>query len=203
LLNRHKTLTDEIRDVSLHQTFLKLLHQKNAISTFSSLSNLREALQATDSHTTSSQQMMVKERVKASEKQQEEISAHVEKSKQEKFDTLAQDFKRDVENLMQEGADINACLYGGKTPLMLTSELPVPVHEELIQFLLDRGAKKSKIGMEQHYKTLGIPSNATPIDIKKAYKELARIYHTDQGSNPSKTKFQEISEAYQALTKDI
>jgi ankyrin repeat protein len=73
LLNRHKALIDEISNISLHQAFLHLLHQKNAISTFSSLSNLREALQATDSHTTPSQQML-EENLAQVDRQIEEIA---------------------------------------------------------------------------------------------------------------------------------
>ena len=48
-----------------------------------------------------------------------------------------------------------------------------------------------------YYSTLGISENASPADIKSAYKKLAMQYHPDRGGN--ETKFKEISEAYDTL----
>jgi len=51
--------------------------------------------------------------------------------------------------------------------------------------------------MNKHYETLGVNSNASESDIKKAYKKLAMKYHPDRGGDAS--KFKEINEAYQYL----
>lgn len=48
------------------------------------------------------------------------------------------------------------------------------------------------------YKTLGINRNASPDDIKRAYRKLASQHHPDKGGNTA--KFQEIQQAYEALT---
>jgi DnaJ-class molecular chaperone len=49
-----------------------------------------------------------------------------------------------------------------------------------------------------YYSTLGISKNATPDEIKKAYRKLASVHHPDKGGD---TKlFQEIEEAYRILS---
>jgi curved DNA-binding protein len=48
-----------------------------------------------------------------------------------------------------------------------------------------------------HYATLGVAKNATPDEIKKAYRKLASQHHPDKGGD--KAKFQEIQEAYSIL----
>lgn len=52
-----------------------------------------------------------------------------------------------------------------------------------------------------YYKVLGIDSNASPDDIKKAYRRLAVRYHPDKNKdNPqAEERFKEISEAYSVL----
>lgn len=52
------------------------------------------------------------------------------------------------------------------------------------------------------YKVLGVSKDATPADIKKAYRKLARTHHPDQNPNdPSaEQKFKNISEAYTVLS---
>jgi len=53
-----------------------------------------------------------------------------------------------------------------------------------------------------YYDVLGVPKNATPDDIKKAYRRLAMKYHPDQNKDNEKAaeeKFKEISEAYEVL----
>lgn len=53
-----------------------------------------------------------------------------------------------------------------------------------------------------HHRTLGVPAGATPDEIKAAYRRLARQYHPDVNPDPgAKEKFQQLSAAYQYLTK--
>jgi len=48
------------------------------------------------------------------------------------------------------------------------------------------------------YQTLGVAKNATPDDIKKAYRRLASKHHPDKGGDTA--TFQKIEEAYRILT---
>ncbi|MCA9153885.1 MAG: J domain-containing protein [Planctomycetales bacterium] len=54
---------------------------------------------------------------------------------------------------------------------------------------------------EDFYKTLGVPRDATPKQIQKAYRELARKYHPDMNPDDktAKEKFQKIQQAYEVL----
>ena len=54
--------------------------------------------------------------------------------------------------------------------------------------------------MKDFYKILGVGKNATPDEIKKAYKNLAHKYHPDKGGDAE--KFKEINEAYQVLSNE-
>jgi DnaJ-class molecular chaperone len=49
-----------------------------------------------------------------------------------------------------------------------------------------------------HYKTLGVAKNATPDDIKKAYRRLAAIHHPDKGGDTA--EFQKVQLAYETLS---
>ena len=52
--------------------------------------------------------------------------------------------------------------------------------------------------MQNPYQTLGVDRNATPEEIKRAYRKLASQHHPDKGGD--KNRFQEIQGAYDALT---
>lgn len=52
--------------------------------------------------------------------------------------------------------------------------------------------------MSDHYQTLGVARNATPDDIKKAYRRLAGIHHPDKGGDTA--MFQKIQSAYETLS---
>jgi curved DNA-binding protein len=52
-----------------------------------------------------------------------------------------------------------------------------------------------------YYATLGVPRSASPTDIKKAYRKLARQHHPDVNKSDAgaEKRFKEISEAYAVL----
>lgn len=52
---------------------------------------------------------------------------------------------------------------------------------------------------KNYYETLGVPKDASPDDIKKAFRKLAHQYHPDKGEG-NEAKFKEINEAYQVLS---
>lgn len=56
--------------------------------------------------------------------------------------------------------------------------------------------------MADHYATLGVETNATDEEIKRAYKKLARRYHPDlnPGDAEAEARFKEIGAAYEVLS---
>ena len=54
---------------------------------------------------------------------------------------------------------------------------------------------------DDYYSTLEVERNATPEEIKKAYRRLARKYHPDVSSEPdAEDRFKEINAAYEVLS---
>jgi DnaJ-class molecular chaperone len=54
---------------------------------------------------------------------------------------------------------------------------------------------------KDYYEVLGVPRTASDVDIKKAFRKLAREYHPDVAKNKKQAeeKFKEINEAYEVL----
>ncbi len=55
--------------------------------------------------------------------------------------------------------------------------------------------------MKDYYKTLNVPVNASPGEIKKAYRSLAKRFHPDKngGDKYAEAYFKEVQEAYSVL----
>lgn len=53
--------------------------------------------------------------------------------------------------------------------------------------------------MTDYYAILGVERDADNTAIKKAYRKLASLYHTDKGLEQSDDKFKELTEVYQTL----
>lgn len=55
-----------------------------------------------------------------------------------------------------------------------------------------------------YYKVLKVNENATPEEIKKSFRKLAKKYHpdTNNGNAEAAAKFQQINEAYSVLSDE-
>lgn len=53
---------------------------------------------------------------------------------------------------------------------------------------------------DSHYAVLGVSETASPEEIKKVYRALAKIYHPDSGTTKDEAKFKEVQEAYDVLS---
>ncbi len=60
------------------------------------------------------------------------------------------------------------------------------------------------VNKRDYYEVLGVSRNATPEEIKKAFKKLAKQYHPDLNpdSKTAEEKFKEINEAYEVLSDE-
>src|SRR4051812_10506656 len=56
------------------------------------------------------------------------------------------------------------------------------------------------VAFRDYYEALGVPRDASPDDIKRAYRRLARENHPDVNKDPAaEDRFKEVSEAYEVL----
>jgi DnaJ-class molecular chaperone len=55
--------------------------------------------------------------------------------------------------------------------------------------------------VSEHYAALGLKSDATLADIKKAFRQKASQFHPDRNTNPdAPARFREVQEAYDVLS---
>ena len=55
--------------------------------------------------------------------------------------------------------------------------------------------------MSEHYAALGLKSDATLAEIKKAFRQKASQFHPDRNSDPdAPARFREVQEAYDVLS---
>jgi uncharacterized membrane protein YsdA (DUF1294 family) len=55
--------------------------------------------------------------------------------------------------------------------------------------------------LKDYYAILGVPRNATPEEIREAYRRLAKEYHPDKNPSPeAEERFKLVNEAYQVLS---
>jgi DnaJ-class molecular chaperone len=57
--------------------------------------------------------------------------------------------------------------------------------------------------VSEHYAALGLKSDATLSDIKKAFRQKASQFHPDRNSDPdAPARFRKVQEAYDVLSDD-
>lgn len=65
--------------------------------------------------------------------------------------------------------------------------------------------KPSPVLMREHYKTLGIQEGCKGDEVRRIYRKLALKYHPDKnlGTDENTSKFQDITEAYEAVCAQL
>lgn len=57
------------------------------------------------------------------------------------------------------------------------------------------------MNLPEAYSILGLPSNSTPADAKKKFRELSKKYHPDNSETGDEAEFKRINHAHQYITK--
>jgi len=92
-----------------------------------------------------------------------------------------------------------------KSDLSKAKELD-PNNTKIDGYSNEANQKAEQARNRDYYQILGIKKNATPEEIKKAYRKLALKYHPDRNSETEQTKkiaqrkFQDVSDAYSVLS---
>lgn len=61
--------------------------------------------------------------------------------------------------------------------------------------------RRSRMEFKDYYKTLGVSRTATPDEIKRAYRKLAREFHPDRNkAKNAEDRFKEVNEAHEVLS---
>ena len=59
---------------------------------------------------------------------------------------------------------------------------------------------RQNASMTDHYTALGLRSDAALADVKKAFRQMAALYHPDRNSDPeAPARFRAVQEAYEVL----
>lgn len=76
--------------------------------------------------------------------------------------------------------------------------------QERAKYQQQKASGKSSTSGKTPDKVLGIKPGATPAEVKKAYRNLAKKYHPDINPSPeAKAKMAEVNEAYEAYQKSM
>jgi len=92
-----------------------------------------------------------------------------------------------------------------KSDLSHAKELD-PNNQKIEGYLNEANQKADNARNRDYYQILGINRNATPEEIKKAYRKLALKYHPDRNAESEQTKkiaqrkFEDVSDAYSVLS---
>jgi hypothetical protein len=86
---------------------------------------------------------------------------------------------------------------------VLSQELAIPKNREALSKIIDQseGAVSKNPELIKYYDILWVKEWASREEIKKAYRDLAKIYHPDIWWDP--VKFKEVAEAYAIIDKQI
>ncbi|MHB8443508.1 MAG: J domain-containing protein [Patescibacteria group bacterium] len=90
-----------------------------------------------------------------------------------------------------------------KSRFKFSSEVIFNLYNSFKQSNTESQKTDSKDIVDEAYSILGVRNNASLIEIKKAFREKARILHPDFTRNQDDTKFKELNSAYQLILNRI